>query len=55
MRMLAPKVLSACWVCPVSMSITVGVFLCCSWLTLIWYHMCYRACGNMLNLGRIPS
>ena len=47
--MLAPKVLSACWMCsvsPVSVSITVGVFLCCPGLTLMWYHMCVVVIGH---------
>ena len=33
MGMLAPKVLSACWMCSVRASITVGVFRCCPGLT----------------------
>ena len=41
MRMLGPKVLSTCWMCFVSVSVTVGVFLCCPGLTLMWYHMCF--------------
>ena len=44
--MLRPKVLSTCWICPVSVSIAVGVFLCCPGLTLMWYHMCVVVIGR---------
>ena len=47
MRMLGLKVLSACWMCSVSMSITVGVFLFLPWVNFdVVSHVCcsHRAC-----------
>ena len=41
------KVLSACWMCSVGVSITVGVSLCCPGLTLMWYHMCVVILGHV--------